>query len=371
MEAKKPQSIAILGAGLWGLFYLHFLKHRHPEINVTLFEKESSPGWNKTWSCHRSDIPESFWNSFLLLDPFLWTKQQVRFPRFCREIPEGYLSFSARELGKRIQTQWASSFALGREPSAKDLSEFSFVIDTRPQKTIAETCGYQKFVGIEWECEKPHGVKVPLIMDASVEQLEGYRFFYVLPLTETRLFVEDTRYSDSAEIDEFSFVEEIQKYSEKFSLVGAKEVYREKAALPIPHYLPHWQASGKAEILLGAGNGFFHPVTGYSFPQLFSSLETFDLALRENMDITSAMEKWAISFRRRTRLYYFLNRLLFLAALPHERLRIFQRFYGLDASLIQRFYALKMLGRDWIAIFMGKAPVSIRKALEVSWKGGV
>lgn len=371
MEKGTPQSIAILGAGLWGLLYLHVLKQRHPQIKVKLFEKETLPAWTKTWSCHQSDIPETFKSSILDLNPYVWSKQQVRFPRFCREIPEGYLTFSASTLANRIQSLWTSSIELGRGPSVEEMGEYDLVIDTGTKEKISTLSGYQKFVGIEWECEKPHGVKVPVIMDASVEQLEGYRFFYVLPLSEKRLFVEDTRYSDSAEIDEAAFVSEIQKYTAKFSLVGATEVYREKAALPIPHYLPQREKPLEKRIALGAGSGFFHPVTGYSFPQLFSSLEVLDLALQEKRDLKAALEDWIFSFRKKTRLYYFLNRLLFLAAQPEERLRIFQRFYGLEAGLIQRFYALQLGWRDWTSIFMGKAPVSIRKALEVSLKGGV
>ena len=39
----------------------------------------------------------------------------------------------------------------------------------------------------------PHGLRSPMLMDATVPQLDGFRFFYVLPLAPRRLLVEDTR----------------------------------------------------------------------------------------------------------------------------------------------------------------------------------
>ena len=38
-------------------------------------------------------------------------------------------------------------------------------------------------------------------MDATVEQIDGYRFIYLLPTGEHEIFVEDTYYSDAPEQD--------------------------------------------------------------------------------------------------------------------------------------------------------------------------
>ena len=56
-------------------------------------------------------------------------------------------------------------------------------------------CGFQKFLGLELEFEAAARARAPLLMDATVPQLGGFRFFYVLPLSPTRLLVEDTRFS--------------------------------------------------------------------------------------------------------------------------------------------------------------------------------
>ena len=38
-------------------------------------------------------------------------------------------------------------------------------------------------------------------MDATVDQFDGYRFVYTLPFARDRMFVEDTYYSDTPELD--------------------------------------------------------------------------------------------------------------------------------------------------------------------------
>jgi len=58
-----------------------------------------------------------------------------------------------------------------------------------------------------------------------------------------------------------------------------------------------------------------------------------------------------------------LGKMLFGAAPPPERWRIFSRFYGLDPALIQRFYAGRSTLADRIRILCGKPPVPIRSAM--------
>ncbi|MFN7177847.1 MAG: lycopene cyclase family protein, partial [Thermaurantiacus sp.] len=66
--------------------------------------------------------------------------------------------------------------------------------------------GFQKFVGVEIECDAPHGQTHPVIMDATVPQLDGYRFIYLLPFTDRRILIEDTRYSDGADLSDGDLV---------------------------------------------------------------------------------------------------------------------------------------------------------------------
>ena len=55
--------------------------------------------------------------------------------------------------------------------------------------------GWQKFVGREVRLAAPHGLERPIVMDACVDQQDGYRFVYCLPFAQDRLLIEDTYYS--------------------------------------------------------------------------------------------------------------------------------------------------------------------------------
>src|SRR6185295_5109919 len=76
------------------------------------------------------------------------------------------------------------------------------VIDARgPQRAERRAgTGFQKFVGLEL-LVRSHAITRPILMDATVPQLDGFRFMYVLPLGPDRLLVEDTYFSTSPDLD--------------------------------------------------------------------------------------------------------------------------------------------------------------------------
>src|SRR3546814_13460149 len=56
------------------------------------------------------------------------------------------------------------------------------VIDARGAgKFPTLDCGWQKFVGQALTVKGGHGVEYPVVMDATGEQLDGYRFGHMLP----------------------------------------------------------------------------------------------------------------------------------------------------------------------------------------------
>src|SRR5690606_41823207 len=89
----------------------------------------------------------------------------------------------------------------------------SGVIDARgPGDVVALGPGWQKSVGREYRFAQPHGLDGPIIMDATVDQAEGYRFVYCLPFSETRILVEDTYYSLPPALDVPALQERIAAY---------------------------------------------------------------------------------------------------------------------------------------------------------------
>ncbi|MFX9135220.1 lycopene cyclase family protein, partial [Acinetobacter baumannii] len=73
--------------------------------------------------------------------------------------------------------------------------------------------GYQKFYGAQIETEVPHGEPHPVIMDATVPQIDGYRFVYTLPFDGSTILIEDTYYSDSSEVDASRLRQRVAEYA--------------------------------------------------------------------------------------------------------------------------------------------------------------
>ena len=70
-------------------------------------------------------------------------------------------------------------------------------------------------------------------MDATVTQLDGYRFLYVLPLAEDRLLIEDTRYSDGPALDQAELARDIAAYAAQQGWTIVETVREENGVLPI------------------------------------------------------------------------------------------------------------------------------------------
>jgi len=109
------------------------------------------------------------------------------------------------------------------------------VLDARGFKPSDDVyLGYQKFVGHVIKTKVPHGVKRPIIMDATVEQLGGYRFVYCLPYSETEMLVEDTYYTDGAELKSQEVDARIKDYiRDNLAIESYEVIRREKGVLPI------------------------------------------------------------------------------------------------------------------------------------------
>ena len=237
------------------------------------------------------------------------------------------------------------------------------VIDARgPGDMSALRCGWQKFVGHALRCKAPHGIDRPVIMDATVEQIDGYRFVYLLPWDERRLFVEDTYYSDTPDLDVPAIDARIAAYAAQRGW-RYDIVHREEGVLPVVHggdFDLYWPPSDPVA-RAGVRAGLFQPMTGYSLPDAVRF--ALRMADRPLDDLPRAARAYASAHWRRGSYYRMLGRMLFGAARPDERWRIFERFYRLDPALIQRFYAGQSSMADRLRILCGKPPVPIRSAM--------
>jgi lycopene beta-cyclase len=55
--------------------------------------------------------------------------------------------------------------------------------------------------------------------------------------------------------------------------------------------------------------------------------------------------------------------MLFFAAEPADRYRVLQRFYGLSAGLVDRFYADRLTRLDRVRLVTGRPPVPFFRGL--------
>ena len=204
-------------------------------------------------------------------------------------------------------------------------------------------------------------------MDARVEQLGGYRFVYVLPLSAHELFVEDTYYQDTPELDRSALSSRIDAYCRQHGWDGEILGF-ETGVLPVitggnaARYMDSVRTQGVA--IVGARGLFTHPLTSYTLP---FAVETA-LAIAEDADLpgdqlAAKMEARARRHWGATGFYRLLGNMLFGAARPEKRVNVFQRFYRMPEPLIERFYAGKSTLADKARVLVGKPPVPITRAL--------
>ena len=100
-----------------------------------------------------------------------------------------------------------------------------------------------------------------------------------------------------------------------------------------------WQAGGAIDGVAraGAGGGFVHPLTSYTLP---FAVETA-LAIAAEAELPGEQLAALLAARARrhwraTAFYRSLGRMLFDAAEPDSRYRIFERFYRLPQGLVER-----------------------------------
>jgi lycopene beta-cyclase len=378
----------IVGAGLSGLLTAWRCLDVNPNLTVQILEASEGIGGDHTWSFNLTDVSEHLrdW-----IKPFIahqWEKYDVKFPKRKRTLDIPYCTGNSDTLRACVQPHIDSGrLQVLLNTTVEDISP-DFVVLKGGEKLTANCVldargfepnedvflGYQKFVGHVIKTKMPHGVVRPIIMDATVEQLGGYRFVYCLPYSDTELLVEDTYYTDGPELQSQEVDARIKDYiRDRLSVDHYEVIRRETGVLPITlanDVHPH--AYLKTSTKIGIRGGFYHAVTGYSFPDALDiaywTAWEFETARETNFPMDGEQMKFNVGLlkkvkMRNERFLRLLNRMLFRAAKPEERYTVLQRFYGLNQGLIERFYAGGLTRRDKARILIGKPPVPVLKAL--------
>ena len=353
--------IIILGGGLWGGLLAYFFHLRRPEFVVELYEKADSLGGEHTWSFHSSDVPAELWPMIKPLVSYSWADQEVIFPKIQRKLSLGYHTILSADFDKKIRDILPSSqILLRQERSPSDFEDDCIVFDTRNIK-FEVPGAWQNFVGLDVELSQPHGLSRPIIMDASVEQLSGFRFIYYLPWSPTRLLVEDTRYMDVRDIPVGDWKRGVEELIHKkgWSISSIKRV--EVGSLPIPFCSPR-----KIERNTLSLSGIFHDVTGYSTADAFRVCSALTSVKEVSyFEYQQTLDRYLEKQEKRRKFYRLLNRLMFKASDSKDRYKMLQHFYHLPQGLIERFYSGESSLWDRVRLFLGKPPVSVFRALKV------
>jgi lycopene beta-cyclase len=370
--------LVLTGGGLANTLIALRLADAQPQLNVMLLERANHIGGNHTWSFHGSDLTRVQFDWIKPLIEYSWDQYEVRFPGCKRTLSGSYHSLTSESLGQMARARLGDSIHTG--VNVADLHPEHVILDdgTRIQaRAVVDGRGpgtsshldvrFQKFVGRIVMVNRPHGLAGPIIMDATEDQDDGYRFFYTLPFDAQTLLIEDTRYSDSPAISSGEYGDEITRYAAAQGWHIDQVLREEAGVLPITlggDITAFWDDSDRVP-RSGLQAALFHPATGYSLP---SALRLADeLAGLDEWSATRVYDLTRNASERlwkRTGFYRALNRMLFLAADPRERRQVLERFYKLSPGLIARFYAGENTLLDKLRILSGKPPVKMTRAYQ-------
>jgi len=385
MALPQPSSphhadVVLVGGGLASSLIALRLKLSQPGLRIVMLERDARIGGEHTWSHFATDVSPEIGEWLGPLIAHEWAGYEVRFPAHSRQLTTPYRAITSARLHDVMSELLGEDAWLGVE--ASDVRADSvrlvdgrrlaapLVIDARgPRRSSKLALGWQKFLGQEVRLAAPHGLSRPVIMDATVAQLDGYRFLYLLPLSPDCLLVEDTRYADGPALDTHRIGADIAAYVATQGWSIAEVVREEVGVLPIAlagDIDAYWAEAPTAAADAGMRAALFHPTTGYSLPDAARQAE---LVAGLPMLTTAAVREAIIGLSKRAwkdrAFYRLLNRMLFRAATPTQRYRVLERFYRLPQPLIERFYAGAARPGDKLRILAGKPPVPIGRALRV------
>lgn len=233
--------------------------------------------------------------------------------------------------------------------------EASVVLDGRGLHVSQsiEGSGYQKFCGTELILRRAHRFAHPVLMDATIEQIDGFHFMYLLPFSDHRLFIEDTYFSDDSNLDCELVRQRVLAYADHIGLEVERLGREECGVLAMPWKKQPIDTDGL--LSLGVRGGWYHPATAYSVP---CALRTALAIARADSPARLRAELGRLRRRheKQARFARLLNQMVFRCFSPGQRIHVFEHFYRLPEATIRRFYSLDMTIADRLRILSGHPP---------------
>ena len=371
--------MAIVGGGLAGGLIALALRRARPDMAVRLVEAGPVLGGNHRWSWFASDLSPEGEALMAAFPAARWDRgYDVCFPAYKRHLSTPYRSLASADFAAVLERELAPDTILAGTPvealtcdgvtlAGGQRIAARAVIDCRGFAPTPHLFGgWQVFLGRHMRTATPHGIERPVIMDATVEQIGGYRFVYVLPLAADELFIEDTYYQDSPKLDRAALSARVDDYCRQHGWSG-ETLGEETGVLPVVTGgdFARWQAERRVEGVgrAGAQAGFLHPLTSYTLPfAVETALAVARDAALSGPALAAMLEDRARAHWRGTKFFRRLGAMLF-AAEPTQRRQVFERFYRLDGGLVERFYAARSTAGDRLRVLCGKPPVPLGRAV--------
>ena len=361
---------ALIGGGLQNGLIALALRHRQPQASILLVERDSAIGGNHTWCLHDGDVAPA---AMAWLAPLLvhrWPSYDVHFTDLDRHVALGYAAITSERFAAIVHAAMAAGpGAVWLNATARDIGAQHVTLTdgrhVRAKVVIAAlgpdeaatpaNTGWQKFLGLEIATRAPHGLQTPILMDARVPQVDGFRFLYVLPLDPHRLLVEDTVFSDRPHLAASAMRANALAYAAQRGWEVAAILREERGVLPMPWTAPPLTDDPRGPVLAGMQGGWVHPATGYSLAVAARLADWLacvppDEARGPGLQTLRARHADQASFARK------LNWALFRMAAPAHRNTMMSRFYRRPDEVIRRFFALDMHLSDRLRIVLGAPP---------------
>lgn len=348
--------LLIAGGGLAGSLAALAMAKSRPEVPLLLVEEKESFGGDHVWWFFEDEVDEAHrW----LIEPLIaqsWPGFYVAFPERSRKLkaPMACIRSDAVDSGVREALR-PDQYRLGTKAVAVRENELVLLggerikatgaIDARGAANLSMLeLGWQKSFAREYVFAEPHKLDRPVLIDATVEQGDGFSFMRCLPLSEREMRIEDRHYSDKPEIDAAGAAARLDSYLGMRKWEAGTTTSEDSRALPVVldgDFGAFWRVGGARVAKIGMRGGFFHPTSGHS---LADAVRTAML-LASQRDLGGAalhdlFEAEAAALWRKRELQRGFNAALF-AATGEERRAVFDEFYRLEPALIARVQTSK------------------------------
>jgi lycopene beta-cyclase len=324
-----------------------------------------------------------------LLTPLVaagWRGYDVRFPNLSRGFPTAVYTVTSDRLDAALRRALPASAiltgarALACSAQAAALVdgtriEAHAVIDARGLRNTATLIGgWQRYLGRRLKLERPHGLARPILHDGNVDQVNGLRFVTCLPLAPDEVHVEDVCFGHSPIVPGATLAARIDNYVRAQGWQVGEVLGEQHGIRPVVadgDFNAFWRANGGDTARAGLRGALFHPLTGSTL----SEAVRYALAVTRQIPVNTAdldgaalarfSHSWAQRHWQRGKFARRLAAMIFAAPGPDRQTRVFEAFYRLDNTVIERMHAGRSTATDLARLFTGQHPLPLCRALGV------